>query len=68
MSGHLNSSGSNTDLHIGVVVALALGIIVSVAAIVEHRGAVTVSASALEIVRPTSRLAVQQPEKALAAI
>lgn len=61
MTGNLISSGRDTDLRMGVVVALALAVIVSVAVIVEHenieaRSKVALSASEPEMVSQTPKL------------
>ena len=70
MTGNLISSSKDTDLRIGVVAALGLAIIVTLAAVISHgqavsaepRATITLSASAPEFVRPASKVVVQHVE------
>jgi hypothetical protein len=69
MTENLISSGSDTDLRIGMVVTLALAVVVCVATIVGHpapeaRGVVALSGTAPEIVRPAARLVAEHPADA----
>jgi hypothetical protein len=73
MTGNLISSGSDTDLRMGLVVALSLAVVVSVVAIVgprqlQDRGMVTLSASAPEMVSQSPKLVAHHPAGAGAAI
>jgi hypothetical protein len=73
MTGNLISSGSDTDLRIGMVVTLALAIVVSVVMIVGHpateaRRVVALSASAPELVRPAAKLVAEHPADARVAV
>ena len=70
MTGNLISSSKDTDLRIGVVAALGLGIVVTLTAILAHvpqmtaesRSTITLSASAPEIARPAPKVIVQHQE------
>jgi hypothetical protein len=74
MTGNLISSGSDTDMRIGVVATLALAVVISVAAVVSHRGGggeggtVVLSASTPEIVRAAPKVVAQHPEGAVFVI
>jgi hypothetical protein len=81
MTGNLISSGSDTDVRIGVVAALSLAIVISAAAFVsqrgepDRRGTVVLSASTPEIVRTSPemvrtgpKLLAQHPDGTGAAI
>ena len=74
MTSNLISSSKDTDLRVGVVAALGLGIVVTLTAILAHtpqmtavshttsRSAITLSASAPEIARPAPKVIVQHQE------
>jgi hypothetical protein len=74
MTGNLVSSGSDTDMRIGVVAALSLAVVISVVAVVGHRGAggeggaLVLSASTPEMVRAAPKVVAQHPEGAVFVI
>lgn len=67
MSGNLISSGTDTDLRIGMVAVLSLAIVVSLAAVLSHRataegqGTVVLSASTPEIIRTVPEIVRSSP-------
>lgn len=75
MTGNLISSATDTDVRIGVVAALCLAIVVTLAAIetrhskaaTEPGGTITLSGSAPELVRPSPKMIARgQPELGVA--